>query len=463
MWGVEQKIPYLQKMIIFKEKTPKFFLFNAKTGERIILEAIGAQMMKLACMKLSLAQISQSIAQKYHINPALALNETIKFFRMLEFRGFITYDESRRAEVHPEEMSPPLELVTLRITNKCNLRCRHCFVSAGEGWENELNTDEIKNLIEEFAKFRILTLVLTGGEPLLREDFFEIAAYAESKNVPIQLSTNGTLIDDNVIENLQQMTNLQAVVLSLDGGSSSTHDYIRGHGNFDMTIALIKKLVQAGIPVHINTCLNRVNFAEYKKIIKISMDLGVKVIQLAPVFIEGRARDNEAELALTDEQKLEVARYCMLQRLNGKRILFGQIENDGLLIPDEKEPPLRKVLNCGASVGWCMIYPNGDVAPCRSIYDLGISAGNIREKSFSEIWQNSDLFNLLRSITVDEIKGCKECAFKYLCGGGCRATAYKLTKDWLGRQSQTICKWRKKYFAEMLALLQQRANLRPTV
>jgi len=322
---------------------------------------------------------------------------------------------------------PSLRFVAFRLTNSCDLKCKHCYVSAGKRLENELNTSEIVRVIEELAAFNLLCLTFTGGEPLIRKDSFEIINHADEFGIPIEIFTNGTLINDSTFEKIKKLKNLVAISMSLDGARPDSHDYVHGKGNFHVVTSLFKRFAQANIRTQANISVSKVNFTEYKKIIELALELGVSLVGVSHVILLGRAKINEKELGLAPEEVAEVA-YNVF-RMKNKKVIFD--------IPNCK--------TCGIR---CMICPNGDVTSCIPLWAKGITAGNIREKSLSEIWSDSQLFKELRAISVDNIDGCSTCDHKYGCWGGCRATIE--SKNWLTQRDPFECSWRKIYFKRIL-------------
>lgn len=318
--------------------------------------------------------------------------------------------------------------VFLKLTNRCNAGCMHCHVSAGDPWENELNTSEIKDLINHVVKFNpAANLTFTGGEPLSRKDFLEICKYANDKGLSFAIFTNGTLVDDFITKKVKKMSNLRAIGVSLDGGSATVHDAIHGTGNFRLITTLIQKLVHIGIPVEVHVCLNGINFCEYKAIISLAKKLGASLTHIVPVLLEGRARENRNALEIPPDQIAEVAFYCFFH----KKVFFEISSCNG---------------NCKNN---CVVFPNGDVAPCIPLYLKGMGAGSIRRKPLSKIWMDSTIFKKLRSPSINEIESCRKCKYWRLCGGGCRATAYEFSGDLYGPQDPRECEWRKNYFAKI--------------
>jgi radical SAM protein with 4Fe4S-binding SPASM domain len=327
--------------------------------------------------------------------------------------------------------------VVLRLTNACNLRCRHCFVASGKPEPGELSTVEIARLFDSFSAFNPLVVVLTGGEPLLRADLFDIAALADQHNMAVDISTNGILLEDWHLERLAALPNLRYAVVSLEGPSAQVHDYIRGPGSFDATVALVCALVERGIAVSVNHCVTAINLPHLAQTIDLALGKGACSIHLATVSESGRARDHWTELALTPQQRQQVSWVALRKFLEtGGQVLAGEAEREVGGI----EEVSVEAHNCGVGRNWCMIYANGDVAPCRPVYSAVGAMGNIRLQPFEDIWRGAPLLNTLRAIRDDQIPRCAACRWRSRCHAGCRARAYVATGSWAEPESQAYCR-----------------------
>ena len=333
-------------------------------------------------------------------------------------------------------VEPVMERARIRLTNSCNLRCRHCFISASGPVDRELTTKEWREVIRQLAGFELLELTFTGGEPLVRPDFFELARYANELGMPVSVNTNALLINSGILAEIKKL-NLVLIHVSLDGASPATHDAVRGEGTFAAVLDAITLMVEAEIPVAVNSVITRDNFHEMAEIIDLAGRLGVSGFSMVECSVEGRAGEQLKDAALSPEQVVEMEKVKLLTGLGRQ-----QMESDG----GEED---RKVV-CSAGVNNFMIFANGDAAPCVSIYNTGLTAGNVRKESIADIWRESPLLTRLRSLSVDNIDGCRECRFRYYCGGGCRARAYLCSGDLDGPQEPQECRWRYMYFNDLL-------------
>jgi len=334
----------------------------------------------------------------------------------------------------PRLLSAPLAAIW-EITQKCNLRCKHCFSSSGRQQPDELSTEEAKRAIDILADRKVLYINFTGGEPLLRPDMFEILGHASSKKMAINLSTNGTLVTSKVAELLRE-TNVQSVQISIDG-LGELHNRFRGmSGAFEEALRAIRLLKDAGMDVEISTSVNRTNLGQIPQIIDLAADTGALVFKTTLFIPVGRGRSNQGELALEKRDVRWLARLIKEKReeLKGRLFLENCSSYPWLLDENCPAPPSwMRARNIGCSAGSTNIFisSNGDVAPCPFLSDMRL--GNICMDDFSKIWGSSRL-DVFRNLTPGDLKGrCKDCEHLGMrCYGGCRAAALAYNGDLFG-------------------------------
>ena len=322
-------------------------------------------------------------------------------------------------------------VITWNLTYKCNLRCIHCYIDASNDKPDGLTTEEALNLIDQFAELKIPLIIMSGGEPLLRRDFFELASYARSKGLKLALSTNGTLITKKVAQKLKELE-FSYVGISLDSDTPEFHDKFRGvEGAFNLAINGIKNAVEAGLNVGLRFTITRLNIDKIDDYINLALKLGVKRITFYHLSASGRGK-NLANLAYTPQQYQQFMDKLIEYSIKLKGII--EIETtlapfDGIYIAkkmakDEEE--FEKYLRFVESTGGCgrkmiSIYPNGDVYPCQFI-DF-VKLGNVKEKKLSEILKSIPDIFIHTEEYIKEGK-CATCEFKKVCKGGDRARAY---------------------------------------
>jgi len=310
-------------------------------------------------------------------------------------------------------------IISWNITLRCPLKCAHCYVDAGEEEADRvLSTQEAFSVIDQICETGKPVVVLSGGEPLLREDIYAIARYGTEQGLRMVMGTSGYLIDQRTAVKLKE-AGIRAVAISLDSKDPASHDSFRGlEGVWERAVKAIGYCRDAGIVVQINMSVMRSAISEVEDVIGFGTTLGVRDYQLFFPIPTGRARQIEPR---SPEEYEELIRQILIR-----------YRDSDLNIRPTCAPQFRRIADslgitnpawgrgCLAGITYCRIYANGEVTPCPY---LPVSAGNVRTTPLFEIWNNSPLFVALRN--PDLLTGkCGQCDFKTICGG-CRARAYR--------------------------------------
>jgi radical SAM protein with 4Fe4S-binding SPASM domain len=316
-------------------------------------------------------------------------------------------------------------VMSWNVTRECNMKCSHCYINATDKkLDNELNTQEAKRLIDQIYQVSRPLLILSGGEPLLRQDIFEIIDYGSKKGFKMGLGSNGSLIDDDVARKLKE-TGIATVSISLDSNIPEHHDEFRGvAGAWEKAIQACQILRKHNVLVQVNTTLTQQNYNQIDSIMSLAENIGVENFHLFFLVPTGRGTK------ITDispKKYEEMITKTFAKTANHKLNVRPSCAPQFMRIAKNMKLDVRQwIRGCIAGLYYCRIYPNGDITPCPY---LPIKLGNIREKSFKEIWFNSDVFNSLRD--PNSLKGkCGICEYRPLCGG-CRARAYGLSSDFI--------------------------------
>lgn len=338
-------------------------------------------------------------------------------------------------------------LVVWNYTYACNLKCKHCYASAGLAGRRELSTEEAKRVVRDLADIGVVAVAFSGGEPLLRRDFYEIAKLAHEHGMYTAVATNGTVVTREVAEKLRE-AGVGYVQVSLDGARAETHDSFRGvRGAFEKAIAGIRNLVEAGVFTEVATTVTKLNYREVMEIIELCEELGVDWWMMYNFVPTGRGREiTKLDLSPAEREELLRMLWLKLREGSGVQVLstapqFARValqaegEGDEVVVPGHfYNPKLRGRLielssfigGCGAGRLYCAIDADGSIYPC---VFLPLRVGSVRESSLGEVWACSDVFWDLRD--REKLKGaCGSCRFKYVCGG-CRARAYGYFRDYL--------------------------------
>ncbi len=348
-----------------------------------------------------------------------------------------------------EKITPNLQMVAWEITRSCNLSCAHCRSSStDDAYQDELSTEECLCLIDGIAEISRPVIILTGGEPLLRQDVFQIAKYAVDKGMRVVMGTNGTLITEEVAAKLKAVP-VSRVAISIDFPTPGLQDRFRGKaGAFQAAIAGIADAQRAGVEVQINSTITKLNAPYLNKLLELAIQTGAVAFHPFMLVPTGRGKELKSVELSPEEYEQTLNWVYDKQRELGDRIFFKPTDAphyQRIVRQREREEkpqrlPLDKRLasrakhsnidfmtrGCLAGTSFCFVSHRGIVQGCGY---LNVEAGNIRDKSFGEIWTTSNLFRELRD--QSNIKGkCGICEYKRVCGG-CRARAYEATGDYL--------------------------------
>jgi radical SAM protein with 4Fe4S-binding SPASM domain len=356
-------------------------------------------------------------------------------------------------------MTQQVYSVSWNLTQRCNLHCAHCYMSAfaGADTSGELSTAECRRVIDDIGVANPnVFLILTGGEPLLRKDIFDLAACGADKGFTVVLGTNGVLLREPQAKQMRQ-SGVQGASISLDSTDPDKHDTFRHlQGAWRGAVRATEALRGEGLDFSIHTSITAWNVEEIPAMIDLAGELGARVLNFFFLVRTGRG---EGITDITPDQYERILTYlARVQGLgnaedggtNQQASVFDQPEDPwtvpagrsrGLIIRAKCAPFFRRILytldakspllqnyahgSCPAGKAYCRIMPEGDVTPCPY---MPLVAGNLRERSFIDIWQQAEVLQKLRE---PQLGGrCGTCEFSKICGG-CRCRAYATYGDYL--------------------------------
>lgn len=313
----------------------------------------------------------------------------------------------------------PLTYLFWECSLRCNLSCQHCGSSCGP---NNINSDELsaaeikqafKTIADDFDAKKI-TIAVTGGEPLLRRDLFEVMGYASELGFSWGMVSNGTMITPEVIDKMQK-AGMSAISISLDGAEAN-HNWLRnGRDVFARAINGIKLLVAAKtFDVEAITCVNQNNYNELDDIHRLLHGLGVdrwRMITISPV---GRAKNNP-KLFLSGRQFHDLLEYIKNKRLDKINKPVAGYCDEGFLGLNMEGEVRDQLFYCWAGIHIGGILFNGDIASCPILPREYVRQGNIRQDRFSEVWNNK--YQLFRDRAWRKCGECKDCSWWEFCEG----------------------------------------------
>jgi len=332
------------------------------------------------------------------------------------------------------------------VTYACNLRCQHCYASAGKVGQDELSHEEAMRLVDELGRMGVCVLAFSGGEPLVRKDVLELSRKASEEGMYVSMATNGTLITESKAKEMKE-NGVSYLQISLDGAEPATHDGFRGiPGAFEKTIEGIKNSVREGFFVSVATTATKQNLSELPRIIDLCDELGVNWLMAYNFVPTGRGK-SILSLDLSPDEREEMLNMLLERRVSTKCDLlttapqFARValerssEGGSKLVPthfynqevDEDLFGLTEFVGgCGAGRFYLAVRANGNIEPC---VFFPLTVGNVRTDDISELWRTNEVFEQLRN--KDLLKGnCGTCDYRYHCGG-CRARAYGYFSDYL--------------------------------
>ena len=353
-----------------------------------------------------------------------------------------------------------LRLLFWESTIKCNLTCAHCRrVETDEASPSDMATDQAMGMIDQLAELGkgqgfMPVLVFSGGEPLCRDDIFDLIKHARKRKLQLALASNGTLIDEAVAEKIKN-SGIQRVSISLDGATSEVHNKLRQlEGSFEGAIRGIGHLNKAGVPFQINVTITRHNADQLDDVFALAENLGavaVHLFMLVPVgcgeefAVEDMLSAEEYEKMMERIAKLEVSQDLQIKVTCGPH--YERVVRQAGLRKEPQKPdmpacphdhgkgghpagkPMHSSKGCLAGLSIIFAGHQGDVFPCGY---LPVNCGNILQTRLDDIWHKSE--DLANMRDTSKLTGkCGVCGYRNVCGG-CRARAYAATGDYMAEE-----------------------------
>lgn len=327
-------------------------------------------------------------------------------------------------------------ILSWNTTKRCNLYCKHCYRDSDDKRaQNELDLSQALTLVEQIKASRAFRIIiLSGGEPLLRDDLEDIAAHVKSCGMVPVLGTNGTLMSKERARSLKE-SGVAAAAISLDSTDKEKHDRFRQTpGAFEQSLEGIANAREAGVRIQINPTITKDNVDELEAMITMAEELGAGALH--PFFLVEAGRGKcIKENALSDEAYFDALKQVLSLQTKTSIELKPTCAPQFMGLAKEMNIPMRFTRGCLAGTSYCCILPDGKVHICPY---LPLEAGDTRKQPFYEIWKTSELFTALRDDNRYE-GNCGSCSNMSICGG-CRARSYYHSGSYLGEDPMSyIC------------------------
>ncbi|MCK4260247.1 MAG: radical SAM protein [Halanaerobiales bacterium] len=384
----------------------------------------------------TLFQLLKDFAKENYISIETKVDTTWKKINNDILETLINTDQSF-IKIRGEMDFEPITDVDLVITQKCNFKCKHCFMSSSPetGNKDKLDTTKWKEIIDSLCKLGLSEAKVTGGEPFVHSEIFEILEHLDSKNVGILILSNGFLLNQKIVEKLSNLKKV-FIQISIDGISDKSYDALRNTthvlGKIKENIILLRK---HNIPIIISTTATIHNYEEILsgQLIELAKKLDINILGVSPHFIQvGRATEN-MDNQLTDHQILKLIDYLNQEKeknypfkihIGAPPALTGEttLKHLDLALP-----------RCRRGINSCSITSEGLVAVCTDFVQVNYDKyklGNVLENNLETIWKNAKQIREERINSIGTLKGvCTICKHVIHCGGACRADAYAFYKD----------------------------------
>jgi heme b synthase len=336
---------------------------------------------------------------------------------------------------------PTLRMIAWEVTRRCNLNCVHCRAAAECGpYPGELSTEQALALIDEIVSFSRPVVILTGGEPLLRADIYDLASYGTRQGLRMVIAPNGTLLDAQNAARLKA-SGIQRVSISLDGATAESHDRFRQvEGAFSGALKGIDFLKEAGLEFQINTTVTQKNFQELPFLLDLAVKLGAVAHHIFLLVPTGRGKEMKGE-AIDGEEYEKILHWFYEQKekvpLQLKatcaphyyRILRQRARGEGKKVTPQTHGLDAMTRGCLGGIGFLFISHRGEVQPCGY---LEAFSGSVKQQRLRDIWESSPVFRQLRDFSG--LRGrCGRCEYMRVCGG-CRARAFERSGDFMAEE-----------------------------
>ncbi len=428
---------YYAPLGIYMERDGLHLVIDPEAPHWLSTNEAGAQILRLCDGRRNVSEIAEEMARRWNIPLDEAIADTFDFLgdaTQIEFASrkpnLKPAYPGRAATVAPSHLSE----LYIFVTNDCNLRCTHCYVSSGDFVpENEMTRDDLYNLIDEARDLGVQRFYFTGGEPFMRRDIFELIEYVCSDSELVIL-TNATFFNKSILARLTEVArsiNGDAtnnfdqprrlnVQISVDGPDAELHELVRGPRTFKRTIQGIRDLMSIGLTPVISTAVTTHNMERMPETTRMLGVLGVKEHHILWLQERGRAYDND-DLLIPPGKVTQIMR-----ELRGVAAELGMvIDNETSLRVRVRGKHGRKTDLCNCGYESLDVFSDGQVYPC--VWFSGapsLACGSVRERSLRDIWLNSPILQEIRANSVQHREGCNECHLKFICGGGTNCSSY---------------------------------------
>jgi radical SAM protein with 4Fe4S-binding SPASM domain len=451
-----QKLSYIPQFatgLLQLSRGDLYLLLDPEKPAWAVVNPTGMEIVRLCDGVRNIQAIAALLTQKYQIPEESARQDVLGYIHNLDRSGLLRSDADKPAE---QQQMPVLKGIYLHVTNKCNLRCKHCYaMSSSVEAGSEPASTEICRLIDQLVQAGGDSISLSGGEPLLRRDIKSILTYA-SRKLKTTLLTNGILIDDEMAEVLSSSG--VYVQISLEGMSRKVHEGIRGEGTFQRTMRGIELLLARNMEkqLALSISIMKSNLTEVPKVIEFALQSGISQVNMRPVVALGNAVMNWEQINPTPDEyaKLFDELHPLFFEHQEKLTIRGCLSD--FIFGTLTNPPRR---GCPAGET-LMVDSNGDVYPCSMVSHPDYCLGNIINESLTEIQSSPKLKQMRQQFAcrVERIVKCQACQWRGFCRAACPGVAlWQKGTIW---DTDELCDVRADFYSKLIFKYSLRINSR---
>jgi len=437
---VENKIFYTPEKLYIEENGGLCLVIDPESPNWVSTNPAGAYILRHLDGRTTMGEVCNKIASEWNIGYSDVFHGCMDFIRDGMAKSMI-YEKPCLKPAYTgraDAIAPGrLEEIWIYTNQNCNLSCRHCLVSAGpHAAEDALSLNDINGIIDEAVELGCQRVYLTGGEPFLRKDIYDILDYVSSKAETIIL-TNGTILDFSKLESFADRD--VRFQISLEGPNAEINDRIRGRGNFELALRGIKGFLDIGINPIITTTVTKLNQDAIVDTTIFMDSMGILNHHILWLHARGRTKDNMDDILVSSEKLRDIMRELREVTKSMKII----VDNEESLKVRVKVKRGRKNDLCNCCYSMFSIGADGNVYPCAALTgDRRFACGSIKTVArrvpserghptkqgqgarIKDIWLNSRVMQEIRALTVQKRVECNNCYLKFICGGGCFCQGY---------------------------------------
>ncbi len=418
--GQNKQIVLMPKQYIARKERGGYTIFFNESLETFFFDTISYAFLQEIDGIKNCFQLAKQVAVRTKLPFLVCCRLLDRYLKTFSVHGFIDNQIANGQEIKIKKTkdfipSAPDQIAIL-LTNECNLRCSHCGNENRDRKENELTLAEWCKIIDGCASSGVFILNVSGGEPFIRSDWYEILSHARAKKIEVAITSNSTLITEEIVKKIKELKTFN-IHLSLDG-VGEIHDLFRNKkGVFDHVVNTIKLFKQYGIPFGITTAVSKRNFGDLDNLANFLREQQIaswEVYWAIPLGCMSKMETLSPRELMVFAEKIHRFR----EQLTDTKIFVG--DNLGYFDALKTQEDWH---GCRAGLSICAIDSEGNVKGC-PIHPNAFIEGNLRQRSLKEIWNDKNSFGYNRNHKTKLKKHCQKCNFSKICRGGCKASMY---------------------------------------